>query len=61
MPLPLPLPLALTAPAFHRGPQTRVRRGYYSCNGMSDDVKRDAPERTDPTYLWGDLLQVGGG
>ncbi|KAI7842923.1 hypothetical protein COHA_003432 [Chlorella ohadii] len=32
--------------------------GYYSCNGMSDDVKRDAPERNDPTYLWRDLLQL---
>ncbi|PRW44508.1 plasma membrane [Chlorella sorokiniana] len=32
--------------------------GYYSCNGMSDDVKPNAPERKDPTYLWRDLLQL---
>lgn len=25
---------------------------------MSEDVPHDAPERSDPTYLWRDMLQL---
>lgn len=34
--------------------------GYTSCNGFSGSIPETAPERSDPTYLWRDLLAVHG-
>lgn len=40
--------------------QRPMHWAYYSCNGMSADVKPDALERQDVTYLWRDMLALHG-